>query len=61
MPELDLSKWDGTPFVVEEPAVQKTPQKQAVKSQSEAVVPSSQNGHQEHIPVESTEIAQDLP
>lgn len=26
-PELDLSKWDGTPFVVEEPTVQKTPQK----------------------------------
>ena len=51
VPELDLSKWDGQPFVVEEqPSAQKTPQqsqtpqKSAVKTVPATGVTSSQNG-----------------
>lgn len=46
-PKLDLTKWDGKPFVVEEPSAQKTPQKSAVKTVPATGVTSSQNGHQE--------------
>jgi len=73
VPELDLSKWDGKPFVVEEqPSSQKTPQKSqtpqksAVKTVPATGVTSSQNGGHQEQAVEvkdllpQTEISEEL-